>query len=122
MLSRHLTLEVICSDNNNTLCDDFINYFSHRNKNIFIKSTSELENLIIHKPDIVSIINSKTNVEDLKIIENFDIQENEDFEIDEEENTISILNRYIDESEFEGDKTVIKGILQQIYAEACEVE
>jgi hypothetical protein len=36
----------------------------------------------------------------LKIIENFEIQENEDFVIDEEENTISILNRYIDESEF----------------------
>ena len=34
----------------------------------------------------------------------------------------NILNRYIDESEFEGDKTVIKGIFQQIYAEACEVE
>jgi len=32
------------------------------------------------------------------------------------------LNRYIDESEFEGDKTLIKGILQKIYAEACEVD
>ena len=35
---------------------------------------------------------------------------------------ISILNRYIDEAEFEGDKSVIKGILQKIYSEACEVE
>ncbi len=61
-------------------------------------------------------------VQDLKIIENFDIQENEDFEIDEEENTISILNRYIDESEFEYDKNIIKGIFQDLYRKACEVE
>ena len=26
------------------------------------------------------------------------------------------MNRYIDESEFEGDKTLIKGILQKIYS------
>ena len=43
-------------------------------------------------------------------------------EVEETENTIGILNRYIDESEFEGDKTLIKGILQQIYTEACEVD
>jgi len=61
-------------------------------------------------------------VQDLKIIENFDIQESEDFEIDEEESTISILNRYIEESEFELDKTVIKTIFQDLYRQACEVE
>ena len=44
------------------------------------------------------------------------------FEVEETENTIGILNRYIDESEFEGDKTLIKGILQKIYSEACEVD
>ena len=61
-------------------------------------------------------------VYDLKIIENFDIHENEDFDIDEEESTISILNRYIDESEFEFDKNIIKGIFQDLYRQACEVE
>ncbi len=60
-------------------------------------------------------------VQDLKIVENFEVQENEDFEIDEEENTISILNRYIDEAEFGHDKTMIKNILQEIYKQACEV-
>ena len=44
------------------------------------------------------------------------------FDIDEEENTISILNRYIDESDFEFDKTIIKGIFQDLYRQACEVE
>jgi hypothetical protein len=63
-----------------------------------------------------------TGVQDLKIIENFEIQESEDFEIDEEENTLSILNRYIDESEFELDKSIIKGIFQDLYRQACEVE
>ena len=61
-------------------------------------------------------------VQELKIIENFDIQENEDFEIGEDENTISILNRYIDESDFEFDKNIIKGIFQELYQQSCEVE
>jgi len=61
-------------------------------------------------------------IQELKIVENFDIQENEEFEIEETENTISILNRYIDEAEIDCDKTIIKGILQKIYSQACEVE
>ena len=61
-------------------------------------------------------------VQELKIVENFAIQESEDFEISEEENTISILNRYIDESEFEYDKSIIKGIFEDLYRQACEVE
>ena len=61
-------------------------------------------------------------IQDLKIVENFSIQENEDFEVDESENTISILNRYIDEAEFDCDKTIIKGILQKVYSQACQVE
>ena len=50
------------------------------------------------------------------------IQETGDFEIDEEENTLSILNRYIDESEFDLDKNIIKDIFRDLYAKACEVE
>ena len=61
-------------------------------------------------------------VHELKIVENFAIQESEDFEVEETENTISILNRYIDESEMDCDKSIVKGILQKIYSEACEVE
>ena len=45
-------------------------------------------------------------VEDLKIIENFDIQVGDEFDIDEDENTLSILNRYIDDSDFEYDKNI----------------
>jgi len=63
-----------------------------------------------------------SGIQDLKIIENFVLTESADFEVEETENTMGILNRYIDESEFEGDKTLIKGILQKIYSEACEVD
>ena len=61
-------------------------------------------------------------VEDLKIIENFDIQVGSEFDIDEDENTLSILNRYIDESDFEYDKNIIKNIFKDLYRQACEVE
>ena len=61
-------------------------------------------------------------VQDMKIIENFQIHESEDFEVDEEENTISILNRYIEESDLELDKGVVKKILQDLYRQSCEVE
>ena len=61
-------------------------------------------------------------VQDLKIIENFEIQESEDFEVSEDENTMTILNRYIEESEVSLDKDKIKNIFQSIYREACEVE
>ena len=61
-------------------------------------------------------------IQDLKIVENFTVQENEEFEVEESENTISILNRYIDEAEFDCDSTIIKGILQKVYSQACEVE
>ena len=63
-----------------------------------------------------------SGIQDLKIIENFAIEESESFEIEEEESTISILNRYIDESDIEFDKNIIKNIFQDLYRQACEVE
>ena len=63
-----------------------------------------------------------SGVQDLKIIENFEIQESEEFDINEDENTLSILNRYIEESEFDLDKNIIKNIFQDLYRQACEVE
>ena len=95
-------------------------------------------NTSIYKNKIVKVIvRKKTNikefekfidklyasgVQDLKIIENFEIQESEEFDINEDENTLSILNRYIEESEFDLDKNIIKNIFQDLYREACEVE
>ena len=61
-------------------------------------------------------------VQDIKIVENFQIIESEEFNIDEDENTISILNRYIEDSDFDLDKNVIKKIFQDLYRQSCEVE
>ena len=63
-----------------------------------------------------------SNLAELKIVENFDFTEGEEFEADESEDTISLLNRYIQESEVELDKSVITEILQDVYRQACEVE
>ena len=62
---------------------------------------------------------------DLKVVENFNVQESEDFDAsDIEENTLSLLSRYVDESDFEEsslEKEAIKALISEIYMEACEV-
>ena len=60
-------------------------------------------------------------VADLKIVENFQLIVSEEFETEESEDTMSILSRYIDESETELNKPVIKSLIKEIYQEACEV-
>ena len=63
-----------------------------------------------------------SGAQEVKIVENFQIIENdEDFVAEDEENTINILNRYIDESEINLDKSMIKEIFQNLYREAHEV-
>ena len=61
-----------------------------------------------------------SNVHELKIIENFVIQESEDFEAFESEDTLSILNRYIEEAQINLDKSRVQKMIQEIYQEACE--
>ena len=58
---------------------------------------------------------------ELKVVENFDFQESTEFEAFESEDTMSILNRYIEESEIELDKSRIQKIMQTTYQEACEL-
>jgi hypothetical protein len=48
--------------------------------------------------------------------------ESEEFEAEESEDTISILNRYIQEAEVDLDKSIVTSILQEVYKEACEVD
>jgi predicted phosphodiesterase len=61
------------------------------------------------------------NVAELKIVENFQIQESEEFEAFESEDTFSILQRYVNESECELDKITITNILEEVYKEALEM-
>jgi hypothetical protein len=65
----------------------------------------------------------KVNPLELKIIENIDVYD-EDVNCDEipTEDTLSILDKYVEESEFELDKNTIKKLLREFYKEALEVE
>ena len=63
------------------------------------------------------------NVAELKIVENFDFngwydKEDGDYE---SEDTMSILNRYIEESEINLDKSIIQKMMNEVYQEACEL-
>ena len=62
-----------------------------------------------------------SNVFDLKIVENFQIIDPENFEITDSEDTLSILNRYIEEAEIDLDKSTIQNLIQEVYKEACEL-
>ena len=105
-------------------------YYDDHNYKLF--NTKELKNkivkLIVRKKtdqkQFEKFIDKlySTGILELKIVENYVLNESEDFVAEEDENTMSILNRYIDDSDFECDKNIIKGILQKIYAEACEVD
>jgi len=63
------------------------------------------------------------NVAELKIVENFDFSGWYDTSETgyESEDTLSILNRYIDDSEVSLDKSIITKMVDEIYREACEV-
>ena len=62
-----------------------------------------------------------SNVYELKIVENFQLIDNEDFEAFESENTLSILNRYIEESDIDLEKSRIQNMISDVYQEACEL-
>ena len=62
-----------------------------------------------------------SNVHELKVVENFQLQENEDFEAFESEDTLSILNRYVEEAEINLEKSRIQEMIQNVYQEACEL-
>jgi len=63
----------------------------------------------------------ESNVFELKVVENFLIEVAEDFEAFESEDTLSVLNRYIQESEIQLDKSRIQNIMRKTYQEACEL-
>ena len=58
---------------------------------------------------------------ELKVVENFQLIESEDFEVEESEDTLSILDRYIQESETQLDKSIIQKMIKEVYQESCEL-
>tara|TARA_A100001201_G_scaffold56518_1_gene54869 strand:- start:711 stop:1142 length:432 start_codon:yes stop_codon:yes gene_type:complete len=65
-----------------------------------------------------------SDVEEIKIVENFNFVGGDDVEDEEtleSEDTLSILNRYIQESDFGMDKSKVQSMVKEIYQEACEI-
>lgn len=104
-------------------------YYEDTNHQIF--DTREYENKIVKV-----VVRKKSNtvkfekfidklyasgVAELKIVENFQSVEFESFEAFESEDTLSILNRYIQEAEIDLDKSIIQKVIQETYQEACEL-
>ena len=65
-----------------------------------------------------------SNVAEVKIVENFDfggLYDDKGSEVYESEDTMSILNKFIDEAEITLDKSVLQKMMQETYQEACEM-
>ena len=67
----------------------------------------------------------ESGVADLKVVENFDYNNgylhSEESEELESEDTLSILNKHIEEEETDLNKDTIKKLISEIYREACEL-
>lgn len=97
-----------------------------------IINLSELENkivrLIVRKKSNVKQFETfidklyQANIFELKIIENYSLFEEQEVDADlEGENTFSLLQKFVDESEVTLNKGVLKNILRETYTEACEL-
>ena len=86
---------------------------------LIIKKNSNAKNLDKFVEKLYS-----SNVAELKVIENTDFSEyyksldNKDIE---SEDTMTILNKYIQDAEVNLDKSFIQGLMQEVYQEACEL-
>jgi len=65
----------------------------------------------------------KSGIHDLKIVENFEVNDDDvDFDGEKIEDTITILNKYVEDSDFGLNKERVKQLLREVYQQACEVE
>jgi hypothetical protein len=62
-----------------------------------------------------------SDVAELKIVENFSVDKIDCLDEFESEHTMSIVNKYIEESSTDLEKSKIKRIFQRVYKEACEL-
>ena len=124
------TLETIPVNNTHRLFYKI--YYTDNDYQLF--DASELENKIVKL-----VVRKKTdtkkfekfidklyasNIAELKIVENFEFNGWFDKELDgdyESEDTMSILNNYIEESEITLDKSIIQKMMNEVYQEACEL-
>jgi DNA repair exonuclease SbcCD nuclease subunit len=63
-----------------------------------------------------------SGVQDLKIIESMEVNDEEvEFDAEKVEDTLTLLNKYIEDSDFELKKDRVKELLKEVYMEACEM-
>jgi hypothetical protein len=64
-----------------------------------------------------------SNVAELKVVENFEFNGwyTTDDDVFESEDTMSILNKYVEEADITLDKSLVQKMLQEVYQEACEL-
>jgi DNA repair exonuclease SbcCD nuclease subunit len=97
---------------------DSFDFSEYENKIIKLVIKKKTDNLKYEK-FLDSLYSS--NISEIKIVENFDINVSEDFEEIESEDTITILNQYIEECDIDLNKTFLKSLIQEIYKESCEM-
>ena len=106
-------------------------YYEDQNPSLF--NTSSLEGkivkIIVRKKSDQLLFEKfvdkiyKSGVVDLKIVENFQVNDDEvDFDQEKVEDTLTILNKYVEDSDFDLNKELVKKLLREVYQEACEVE
>ena len=88
--------------------------------------TNKIVKLIVRKKTnvrkfekFIELLNN-ANVAELKIVEYSELPEVENFESLETEDTFSILNRFVDDSEIDLDKSKVKSIISDLYKVAIE--
>ena len=65
----------------------------------------------------------KAGIIDLKVVENTEINDREvDLDGEKVEDTLTLLNKYIEDSDFDLEKERVKTLLKEVYLEACETE
>ena len=65
----------------------------------------------------------KAGIIDLKVVKNTAVNDTEvDLDSEKVEDTLTLLNKYIQESDFDLEKERVKTLLKEVYLEACEAE
>ena len=65
----------------------------------------------------------KAGIIDLKVVENTAVNDTEvDLDSEKVEDTLTLLNKYIQESDFDLEKERVQTLLKEVYLEACEAE
>ena len=86
-----------------------------------MKTVTKYYEVTIPEDKITGFVTSKSS--DLKIVEIIDVNDENVETLDEEkENTLDLLNKYIQDADFDLDKNLVKNIIKDVYQEAYRIE